>query len=134
MASACSNGDGEKADGEKAEQTTTTVTPMEDVTVRVVAQIVGLGCTGTAPVGKGSQLVVLDPSGTRLGIGTFDLSPGLVFGVDTCDWTAVVEDVPADFDVYVLEGDGEELATVDLAAMGWSVDLVAGVSGVQVAP
>lgn len=125
-----SNGDGEE---DQAGDTTTTEAATEDLTVRLVAEIVGLGCTRTAPVGNGSQLVVLDADGTRIGVGEFQLSPGLVKGEDTCDWTATVDDLPADVGLVVLEGDRQELATVDPAEHDWAVELEATISGVRVA-
>lgn len=126
---ACSSDD----DPETAEATTTTeAAAAETVTVRLVAEVVGLSCAGTTPIGNGSQLVILDPAGTRLGVGTFQLSPGLTPGVDTCDWTAEVPDVEPGHDLYVLEADGEELATVDLVEADWQVVLLADGSGVAV--
>lgn len=100
---------------------------VDDLTVRVVAENPGLGCTGTAPIGNGSQLVVLDAVGDRLGVGTFDLTPG----ADVCDWTATVEDLPANTGLVVLEGDRDELITVDLSTHGWLVELAATLRGVQ---
>lgn len=116
----------------QAGSTTTTEAATQEVTVHLVADIVGLGCTATAPVGNGSQMVVLGPDGTRLGVGTFELSPGLTPGEDTCDWTATADGIPADFDVYVIEGDGVELATVDLEQSGWTVELRGALNGVKV--
>lgn len=115
-------------DSETPAATSTTAAPeVEELTVQVVAEQVGLGCTSTAPVGNGSQLVVLDAGGDRVGVGTFGPTPGSKI----CDWTATVEDVPADVGLVVLEGDRVELVTVDPADEGWTVMVLAGVGGLR---
>jgi hypothetical protein len=85
-------------------------------THQVSAQQSGLsGCAAaTTKAGFGgneSRVTVSDGTGDVVGTGTFDLSPGLVKGVDTCDWTAVVRDVStdADFDTF---NTGNDLGTV----------------------
>ncbi len=108
----------------------------ETLTVRVTAEQAGLGCTASKEragleVGNDSRLTVEDGEGTIVGTATFQLSPGLEPGVDTCDWTAVVPDVPTDADFYRLEAVGE-LATVSRAELvdeSWSVELVISVTG-----
>lgn len=134
LVAGCSDDGDSEAGGSDAAAVETTAPETVDVTVRLVAEQVGLGCSRTAPIGNDSQLVILDPSGTRLGVGTFQLSPGLTKGVDTCDWTAVAREIDPSYNLYVIEGDGQELATVDLAERDWKVELLAGVGGVRLAP
>jgi hypothetical protein len=78
------------------------------ITVRVTAQRAGFGCTATNPIeGTGSRLVVSDSSGTRVAVGTFELSEG----AESCDWTTKVT-IPEPGGLLTLTGSGGELATV----------------------
>jgi hypothetical protein len=104
--------------------TTTTTEPepsAETLSVRVVSEIVGLGCTRTAIIGNGSRLEVRGDDET-LGVGTWQLTEG----ASSCDWTAEADEVPADRGFYRLLGDGEELVTVsrdELESLDWAVEL-----------
>lgn len=127
---ACGGGEGGPRPDASAEPTT------KNLTVRVVADQSGFGCTQSTErsgtdVGSGGRLTVKDEAGDVVGTGTFDLSPGLEFGVDICDWTAVAAEVDDSAEFYSLESGGE-LATVsasELGASGWRVTLYIGVDG-----
>lgn len=106
------------------------------LTVRVIADTTGTaGCTQAmqlsgVQVGNDSRLTVTDSDGSTIGTGTFNLSPGLEPGVDTCDWTATAE-VPNAADFYNLDASGQlaSYSRSELESTAWSVDLNINVRG-----
>ncbi len=127
---ACS---GSSGDDEAAEAAPEEAEPVA-LTVQVTAAQAGFGCTASkeragVDVGNGSRLTVTDEDGDVIGTGTFDLSPGLERGVDTCDWTATAE-VPEDAGFYQLDAGGD-LGTFSAAelAPSWDVALHITTSG-----
>jgi len=101
-----------------------------DITVRVVSQQVGLGCTSTSVIGNGSQLVIEDGAGTKLAIGEWQLTPK----VETCDWTADAFEVP-EAELHTIVGDGQEMGTVafdDLGGLKGYVLIETSVGGISI--
>jgi hypothetical protein len=79
------------------------------LTVQVVADKVGIGCTYPMPVaGNGDTIVVSDTEGAVLGTGALQATDPRV----SCDWRASIGSVP-EADFYIISnGAGERLATI----------------------
>ena len=127
---------GAKDDGEARASEPDTRT----LTVRVTADQAGLGCTRSTAmsgltIGNDTRLTVSDEEGTVVGTGTFHLSPGLVEGVDTCDWTAEAVEVDTSAGYYTLDAGGElgTFSRQELESTSWASELRITVTGDVVA-
>jgi len=85
----------------------TTTAGTKAVTVRVMADLAGLGSCMQSPVNKSVALVVKDQHDTTIGTAPFTLTPG----ADACDFTSTVT-VPSSATFYTFETDsGVKLGT-----------------------
>lgn len=107
---------------DEPETTTTTEPELVDVEVHITATIAGFGCVQAVErspfnIGNGLRVNLEDGTGEMLGVGTFEATPG----VETCDWTAEIEDVPVDAGFYTAAA-GAEMLTLsqeEMEATDW---------------